>query len=92
MEENTVGIIDNFTFSILKDIDGACKRFTDFSSSCPNETTRSKKLKELEKCGLIKQEVRRDGGVRKTITCYVLTTKGKKALDILIELSECINQ
>jgi DNA-binding HxlR family transcriptional regulator len=78
-------VINNFAFGIMKDMKKEPKRFTDFYNSCPNETTRSKKLKKLEQLHLIVQKSIGTGD-KKVHPYYLLTDKGKKVLEILEEL------
>jgi DNA-binding HxlR family transcriptional regulator len=80
------GLINAFVFGILKSLKDDPRRFSDFCECCPNETTRSKKLKELEHCGLIEQKLQKNNGNSKNYVHYSLTEKGKKVLQLLEEI------
>jgi DNA-binding HxlR family transcriptional regulator len=88
ISHNTSSMINTFIFGIMKSLKDDPKRFTDFSECCPNETTRSKKLRELEKCRLIEQQLKHNDDNSKTYVCYTLTEKGKKVLQLLEEISK----
>lgn len=88
VHHNANGLLSIFTFRLLSDIKSEPKRFTDMHTSCQNETTRSKKLKLLEECGFVKQEIMALSGDNhgKKHTYYIITDTGKKALELLEEL------
>jgi len=83
---NHNGLVNVFVFGILKSLKGDPRRFSDFCECCPNETTRSKKLKELEHCGMIEQKAQKINGNDKNYVYYSLTEKGKKVLRLLEEV------
>jgi len=76
-------LFDNYLTCLLKAL-SAPKRYSDLISVCPNESTRTKKLRALEKSDLIKSVARKGDG--RTFVYYKLTQKGKKVLKLLREL------
>ena len=81
MARNNI-IFDNYLTCLLKAL-AAPKRYSDLVSACPNESTRTKKLRALEKADLIKSIARKGDG--RTFVYYKLTSKGKKVLKLLRE-------
>ena len=71
-----------YTYEILLEVSKGPKRFVDLKDACPNEKTRSKRLKELLRGELIKPVVLEDSRNRPRVF-YVLTRKGVKVLDAL---------
>jgi len=87
---NSLILFNNFIFDILEDLKGDSKRFTDLYNSCHNEATRSKKLKELEKCGIIERQFIKKHFKKQKVIAYSLTEKGKKILKHL-ESIKCMH-
>ncbi len=81
-----------YVYEILLEISRGPKRFVDLRRACPNEKTRSRRLKELLRKGLIKAILIENSKNRPRVH-YVLTEKGNKvliALNMLAELSSLV--
>ncbi|RLF16092.1 MAG: hypothetical protein DRJ97_02005 [Thermoprotei archaeon] len=82
----------SYIYEILLEISKGPKRFVDLKEACPNEKTRSKRLKELLRKQLIKAVVLEDPFNRPRIF-YVLTEKGDRVLSALRKLREvCVEK
>ncbi|MHC1627835.1 MAG: winged helix-turn-helix transcriptional regulator [Candidatus Nezhaarchaeales archaeon] len=77
-----------FAIEIMEELSKRALRFVDLKNCCPNDRTRSLRLKELKKLGLIDVVVKDVGG-RYSIH-YQLTEKGRRALKLINELRELL--
>ena len=83
MVKNTT-LKNSYIFEILGAIAEKPRRYTDLAMVCPNETTRSRRMKELKTEGLINANVMAVG--KKNAIFYKLTSKGQKLLSWYSEL------
>jgi DNA-binding HxlR family transcriptional regulator len=63
------------------------KRFVDLYEACPNEKTRTNKLRRLEKSKLVSTTVAKTNKGRRFIN-YILTSKGREVFDQLLKIEE----
>ena len=74
----------SFAVEILQALDSEPLRFVDLKEFCPNDRTRSSRLKELKKHGfiiIIVKEIENHGFIH-----YEITNKGRKALELIEQL------
>jgi DNA-binding HxlR family transcriptional regulator len=64
------------------------KRFSELTVACQNPATRSVRLKELEEMGLIEPTVKKNNG--RNHIHYILTPKGKRAVDETLKLNHIL--
>lgn len=62
------------------------KRFADLKRACPNESTRSERLRLMEQAGYIETEAAKID--RRNFIHYKLTDKGKRAVEHLLAIKE----
>lgn len=79
-------IAQTYALDVLEAVNKRPMRFTDLESACPNEKTRSQRLKELEGIGLITTGSLKIG--RRYFVHYTLTSKGRQALQKVKELGD----
>ena len=77
-------IAQTYALDVLEAVNKRPMRFTDLEAACPNEKTRSQRLKELEEGGLITTGSLKIG--RRYFVHYTLTSKGRQALQKVREL------
>jgi DNA-binding HxlR family transcriptional regulator len=77
---------ERYVLNILDALLEGSKRFVDLADACPNEKTRTAKLRRLEEAGLIETVSSKIG--KRFFVHYQLTEKGKKMLQELIRMEE----
>jgi len=78
-----------FTPLIIGFLSGGPKKFKDIASACPNEKTRSLRLKELADEGIITTvSMRKD---RRFFVYYTLTDKGKRISEEIERFKRVLN-
>ena len=73
-----------FAVEILEALNMEALRFVDLKKYCPNDRTRTLRLKELKKLGFVvatAKEVKNHSFIH-----YQITEKGKKALELIIKI------
>jgi len=76
----------SFAVDILQALGSESLRFVDLKEHCPNDRTRSLRLKELKKHGfiiVILKEIENHSFIH-----YEITNKGRKALELIEELEK----
>lgn len=74
-------MLKQYYLEILKSLSEGAKRYSDLDVACLNEATRSIKLREMLKEGLIETFVQQDK--KRMAVYYRLTGKGKKLLVLM---------
>ncbi len=69
---------ESYVLDILNALSEKPKRFTDLADICPNESTRTQKVKKLEELRLIETSTIKIK--RRSFIHYTLTEKGRKVL------------
>jgi len=72
---------------ILEALQSESVRFTDLKKICKSQKTLTQRLRALEDCGVIEQEMRKERKKR-AINVYLLTQKGKTAIGIVQEIAK----
>jgi len=89
MKSRSIGVLGKtYVIELLETLLEKPRRFVDLSKCCPNDRTKSVRLKELKKAGLIKTiilEVREQSFIH-----YSITKKGEEALRLLQQLERLI--
>jgi DNA-binding HxlR family transcriptional regulator len=75
---------ERYIINILENLLEGEKRFTDFAKICPNEKTRTAKLRKLEASGLIETVSLKTG--KRFFVHYKLTENGKTTLQELMKI------
>lgn len=75
-----------FVLDILQALAEGPKRFVDLHESCPNERTRTAKLRKLEEENLVQTTSMKVG--KRFFIHYTLTEKGKRILQQAIEMEK----
>jgi DNA-binding HxlR family transcriptional regulator len=75
---------EKYVIDILEDLLEGEKRFVDLADVCPNEKTRTVKLRKLEEAGLIETASLKTG--KRFFVHYKLTEKGKTTLQELMKI------
>jgi DNA-binding HxlR family transcriptional regulator len=81
-------LVQGYILEILVLLSETPKMFKDLSASCPNERTRSKKLKILADAGLVTTIAQKTN--KRYFIHYVLTEKGRKVAYNLCKLKEIL--
>jgi len=82
-----------YVLSILKLLLKGPKRFVDIRVACPNERTRTKKLRNLKKVGLITIEVLTTGhNSKRYFVHYKITKTGKAVIKEIEKIREMIDK
>ena len=76
----------NYTIEILLALNEKPLRYAELKKHCPNDRTRTMRLKELKKVELISVIVKEVGN--HDFLHYQITEKGRKALQLINQLSE----
>jgi len=76
----------NYTIEILLALSEKPLRYADLKRHCPNDRTRTMRLKELKKVGLISVTVTEVEN--RDFLHYQITEKGKKTLQLINQLAE----
>lgn len=79
-------IAQTYALDIMEAVNKRPLRFTDLEPACPNEKTRSQRLKELEDASLITTGSLKIG--RRYFVHYTLTSRGRQALQKVKELGD----
>jgi len=77
---------ERYVLNILDALLEGSKRFADLADACPNEKTRTAKLRRLEEAGLIETVSSKIG--KRFFVHYKLTEKGKEMLQELMRMEE----
>jgi len=77
---------ERYVLNILDALLEGSKRFADLADACPNEKTRTAKLRRLEETGLIETVSSKIG--KRFFVHYKLTEKGKEMLQELMRMEE----
>jgi len=77
---------ERYILNILDALLEGSKRFADLADACPNEKTRTAKLRRLEEAGLIETVSSKMG--KRFFVHYKLTEKGNGMLQELIRIEE----
>ncbi len=85
-KKNIILLAKTSTIEILSALNEAPLRFVDLEKYCPNESTRSTRLKELRKRGFITVIIKEIGS--QSFIHYQITEKGKKALELVEQLEK----
>ncbi len=75
-----------FVIEMLEALNQSPRRFVDLKKQCPNDKTRANRLKSLKRNGFISTtiiEVKEQDFIH-----YCITEKGKKALNLLLQLEK----
>jgi DNA-binding HxlR family transcriptional regulator len=75
---------EKYVIDILEDLLEGEKRFVDLADVCPNEKTRTVKLRKLEEAGLIETVSLKIG--KRFFVHYKLTEKGKTTIQELMRI------
>lgn len=75
---------ERYVINILEALLDGAKRFVDLDDVCPNEKTRTTKLRRLEEVGLIEAVSLKIG--KRFFVHYKLTEKGKNMLQELMRI------
>ena len=75
---------EDFILNILSSLFEAPKRFTDLADTCPNEKTRTYKLRKLEELEFVETASLKIG--KRFYVHYMLTEKGKKIYQQILGL------
>jgi DNA-binding HxlR family transcriptional regulator len=75
---------EKYVIDILEDLLEGEKRFVDLADVCPNEKTRTVKLRKLEEAGLIETVSLKIG--KRFFVHYKLTEKGKTTIQELMKI------
>lgn len=77
---------EKYVLNILDTLPEGSKRFADLADACPNEKTRTAKLRRLEEAGLIETVSSKIG--KRFFVHYKLTEKGNRLLQELRRIEE----
>jgi len=77
---------ERYVLNILDSLPEGPKRFADLADACPNEKTRTAKLRRLEEAGLIEAVSSKIG--KRFFVHYKLTEKGNRLLQELIRIED----
>jgi len=77
---------ERYVLNILDALLEGSKRFADLADACPNEKTRTAKLRRLEEAGLIETVSSKIG--KRFFVHYKLTEKGNEVLQELMRIEE----
>jgi DNA-binding HxlR family transcriptional regulator len=77
---------ERYVLNILDALLESPKRFADLADACPNEKTRTAKLRSLEETGLIETVSSKKG--KRFFVHYKLTEKGNRLLQELIRIED----
>lgn len=77
---------ERYVLNILDALLEGSKRFADLADACPNEKTRTAKLRRLEEAGLIETVSSKIG--KRFFVHYKLTEKGNEVLQELMRMEE----
>ncbi len=77
-----------FVMEILEAVNESPKRYMDLKDHCPNDRTRSTRLKELKKHGLIEAVIVEIE--EQSIIHYAITEKGEAVLRLLQQLERML--
>jgi len=81
----TIGVLGKpFSIEILQALSEKPLRFSDLKKQCPNDRTRTSRLKKLREGGFIKTVIIQIE--ERSFIHYDLTEKGKKVLELLEQL------
>jgi DNA-binding HxlR family transcriptional regulator len=81
----TIGVLGKqFSVEILEALSGKPCRFSDLKAQCPNDRTRTRRLRELREKGLIRTII--ISIEDRNFIHYILTEKGKRALELVKQL------
>jgi DNA-binding HxlR family transcriptional regulator len=84
----TLGVLGkSFSIAILEALYEKPMRFSDLKAYCPNDRTRTIRLRNLRDDGYVKTVIIEIEG--REFIHYTLTEKGKKALELLKQLEKC---
>ena len=75
-----------YIIEILESISPSPKRYLDFAKACPNETTRSDRLRKLEEAGIVKTSSLKAG--KRSFVHYELSRKGRKIMEMASKIEE----
>jgi len=81
---------EQYVLNILDALLEGSKRFADLADACPNEKTRTTKLRRLEETGLIEAVTSKIG--KRFFVHYKLTEKGNRLLQELIRIENRYSQ
>jgi DNA-binding HxlR family transcriptional regulator len=83
----TIGVLGKpFSIEILEALNEKPMRFSDLKTQCPNDRTRTRRLKNLRENGFIKTIIIQIES--RNFIHYTLTEKGEKALALLKQLEQ----
>jgi DNA-binding HxlR family transcriptional regulator len=86
-KSRTIGVLGKqFSIEILEALNGKPHRFSDLKAQCPNDRTRTRRLRELRENGLIKTIIIQVED--RNFIHYILTEKGKRALELVKQLEQ----
>jgi len=77
---------ERYVLNILDALSEGSKRFADLADACPNEKTRTAKLRKLEEAGLIETVSSKIG--KRFFVHYKLTEKGNGMLQELMRMED----
>jgi len=77
---------ERYVLNILDTLLRGQKRFVDLADACPNEKTRTNKLRSLEEAGLIETVSSKMG--KRFFVHYKLTEKGNRMLQELMRIED----
>ncbi|MCD6431561.1 helix-turn-helix transcriptional regulator [Candidatus Bathyarchaeota archaeon] len=84
-KSRNIGIFGkSFVIEILEAVSEKPRRFVDLKEHCPNDKTRTDRLRSLKKNGLLKSIIIEVKG--QSFIHYAITEKGEKALNLLQQL------
>jgi DNA-binding HxlR family transcriptional regulator len=84
-KKRTIGVLGkSFSIEILEALSEEPRRFSDLKPQCPNDRTRTRRLKELRERGLIKTVI--ISIEDRNFIHYTLTEKGERALKLVKQL------
>ena len=83
----TIGVLGkSFSIEILEALSEKPMRFSDLKAQCPNDRTRTRRLKKLRENGFIKTIIIQIES--RNFIHYTLTESGAKALELLKQLEQ----
>lgn len=77
-----------YVLAIIESLLKSPKRYSDLSEACPNDKTRTNRLRELEKEGFITTLTQKIKD--RTYIHYTLTKKGKQIIENLIKIQSLL--
>lgn len=83
----TIGVLGKpFSIEILEALSEKPMRFSDLKAQCPNDRTRTRRLKKLRENGFIKTIIIQIEN--RNFIHYAITERGAKALELLKQLEQ----